>query len=246
MRILLTLPAYNEEHGLPQVLGAFQREVLAAGYEGLAVIVDDGSTDGTDRVIREWSAVLPIELVRHPVNRGLGETIEDGLRRAAELARPEDVVVTMDADHTHSPALIPQMIRRLDEGHDVIIASRYRPGSKVLGLSGFRHLMSYGARLLFQALCPIPGVRDYTCGFRAYRARVLQAAFTRHNGKLVRERGFAAMAEILLKLGAMRVRMAEAPMVLRYDRKAGPGKMKVALTVAKTLQLVIRNRFKGA
>ena len=245
MQILLALPAYNEEESLPLVLEAFERDVLGAGLQGRIVLVDDGSTDGTLRVAREWSSKLPIELVQHAENRGLGETIEDGLRRAAEIASPEDIIVTMDADNTHSPVLIREMVQRISEGCDVVIASRYRAGSRVVGLSGFRHLMSYGARILFQLMCPIPGVRDYTCGFRAYRARVLQEAFARCQGRLVREQGFASMAEILLRLRKMGARMSEVPMVLRYDRKTGAGKMRVGRTVLKTLLLAARYRFSG-
>jgi len=101
---------------------------------------------------------------------GLGETIRDALELAARKADPEDVVVTMDADNTHPVELIPEMVPRLLEGYDVVIASRYRTGASVVGLSGFRRLMSFGARLIYQAVFPIRGVRDYTCGFRAYRA----------------------------------------------------------------------------
>jgi dolichol-phosphate mannosyltransferase len=87
---------------------------------------------------------MSIDLIRHPRNLGLGETIQDALYRATELAAPDDVVVTMDADNTHSPELIPGMVAALAGGCDVVIASRFRPGSKVLGLNGFRRLMSHG------------------------------------------------------------------------------------------------------
>lgn len=245
MQLLLALPAYNEEKDLPHVLDAFQRYVLAAGCKGQVVIVNDGSTDGTARVIREWSSVIPIDLIEHPRNLGLGETIKDVLRRAAELAGPDDVIVTMDADNTHSPALIPLMADKLREGYDVVIASRYRPGSKVVGLGPLRHLMCYGARFLFQVRWPIRGVRDYTCGFRAYRASLLHRAFAEPDEELAREKGFAAMAEILLRLRAMGARMSEVPMVLRYDRKTGPGKMRIGRTVIRTLAILVRNRSRG-
>ena len=245
MQILLALPAYNEENDLPRVLEAFQRYVLAAGYNGQVVIVNDGSTDGTAGVIREWSSAIPIDLIEHPRNLGLGETIKDVLRRAAELAGPDDIIVTMDADNTHSPALIPQMADKLHEGYDVVIASRYRPGSKVVGLGPLRHLMCYGARFLFQVRWPIRGVRDYTCGFRAYRASLLHRAFAESDEELAREKGFAAMAEILLRLRAMGARMSEVPMVLRYDRKTGPGKMRIGRTIIRTLAILARNRSRG-
>lgn len=243
MRITLALPAYNEEAGLPRVLESFAKALKGSGHEAAAAVVDDGSTDGTARVIEEWAARLPMRVMKHPVNRGLGETIRDALRLALEDSGPDDVVVAMDADDTHPPELILEMLPLLANGCDIAIASRYRTGARVVGLSAFRHAMSYGARALYQTLFPIRGVRDYTCAFRAYRASVLRAGFARYGDALVTERGFASMAELLLKLARCGARVAEVPMTLRYDRKGGTSKMNVARTVAKTLRLMLRLRF---
>lgn len=242
MNVLLALPAYNEEDGLPRLFESFQREVADAGYSVQVVVVDDGSKDRTLEVVHEWSSRLPVDVVVHPANRGLGETIRDALKRAVELASADDVIVTMDSDNTHSPALIPKMLEQIRDGSEVVIASRYRPGAAVVGLSAFRHVMSYGARFLFQATFPIPGVRDYTCGFRAYKAPLLKRAFALYGADLVTERSFACMAEILLKLAKMKAPMSEVPMVLRYDQKQGTSKMRVGSTVWKTLRLIARTR----
>jgi dolichol-phosphate mannosyltransferase len=211
-------------------------------YQFQVVIVDDGSTDGTLDVIRYWSSRIPIDAVQHAKNSGLGETIQDALYRAATLADAGDIIVTMDADNTHSPAVIPAMVHAIEKASDVVIASRYRRGSKVVGLSVLRHLMSHGARFLFQLAFPIEGVRDYTCGFRAYRASLLHDAFARFGKTLAQERGFAAMAEILLKLRTMNPKFDEVPMVLRYDLKSGDSKMRVGATVMKTLRMMRRLR----
>jgi len=134
------------------------------------------------------------------------------------------------------------MVGAIAGGSDIVIASRYRRGSRVVGLSKFRHLMSIGARLLFQVTFPMKGVRDYTCGFRAYRASLLKRAFARYGKSLAQERGFAAMAEILLRLNSMRPAFSEVPMVLRYDFKSGDSKMRVGATVMKTLRMMRRLR----
>lgn len=242
MNIFLALPAFNEEKDLAKLLAAFQQAMQAADFRFGVVIVDDGSTDGTMRVISEWSSRIPIDVVQHVKNCGLGETIRDALHRAAALANDDDVIVTMDADNTHSPALIAEMVDAIERGSDVVIASRYRHGSKVVGLAPSRHLMSYGARFLFQLAFPLPGVRDYTCGFRAYRASLVKKAFAQYGNTFVQERGFAAMAEILLKLRVLRPRFSEVPMVLRYDFKTGESKMRVGSTVVKTLRMIRRLR----
>jgi dolichol-phosphate mannosyltransferase len=110
LKIFFVLPAYNEEQQLPNVLEGFQRDVAAQGYDVRVVIVDDGSSDGTRDVAKRWSALLPVELIVHPVNLGLGETIRDGLKHAAEIAEPGDAIVSMDADNTQPTALIPSML----------------------------------------------------------------------------------------------------------------------------------------
>lgn len=246
MKVILALPAYNEEKNLPVLLAAFQDEMQKAGLAYLVVVVDDGSQDGTQQIVSEWSGRMPLELVTHARNRGLGATISDALEQALKTAAEDDVIVTMDADNTHSPALIPEMAAKIRDGYDLVIASRYRRGAKVVGLSASRQALSMGARLLFQTVFPIRGVRDYTSGFRAYRPAILRRAFVSYQAGLVTEGGFACMAEILLKLGRMPVKTCEIPLVLRYDRKDGPSKMRVGSTVIRTLQLVARNRFHTA
>jgi len=242
MNIFLVLPAYNEEASLPSLFESCEKQVWLSPYTWRIILVNDGSLDGTVRVAQAWSKRLPIEILLHPENRGLGETIRDGLARAAELAHPEDAIVAMDADNTQPVSLIPRMILGLEEGKDVVIASRFQPGANVLGLNPFRRFLTLCARLLYAAVLPIPDVRDYTCGFRAYRAGLLQRAFRRYGDSLATERGFACMAEILLKLAALGAIMGEVPMVLRYDQKAGPSKMGVSSTIQASLKLLLRYR----
>ena len=243
MRILLTLPVYNEAAALPKLFAKFQQEMRSAGFASAVIVVDDGSTDDTRSILEQWTPALGLDLVIHRVNRGLGETIRDALYRAAELAATDDVIVTMDADNSQPPSLVPEMARRIGAGDDLVIASRYRGGARVIGLSPLRHLMSYGARILFTAVFPIRNVRDYTSGFRAYRPAVLQQAAAIYGDRFVTERGFSCMAEILLKLSGLGLKISEVPMVLNYDQKGGPSKMKVAKTVRTTLKLMARLRF---
>jgi dolichol-phosphate mannosyltransferase len=151
----------------------------------------------------------------------------------------------MDADDTHTPLAIAQMVTRINEGFDVLIASRYRPGSSVIGVPVHRRFLSYAASLLFQSIFPIPGVRDFTCGYRAYRASVLRQAFTRYREEFINEEGFQCMVDILLKLRRMNLRFSEVPLVLRYDRKGGKSKMKVLRTSLRTLRLMVRRRLES-
>jgi dolichol-phosphate mannosyltransferase len=184
--------------------------------------------------------------VQHERNRGLAEAINTGLAHAAEQAEARDIILTMDADNSHTPGLIASMVRKIHEGHDVVIASRYQPGARVVGLTLHRRLLSRVASLLFQAVLPIPNVRDYTCGFRAYRASLIQRV-RQDDPNFISEQGFTVMVDILLKLRTQQpeVLMAEVPLLLRYDLKKGASKMNVGRTSRQTLALIVRRRLGG-
>jgi len=102
--------------------------------------------------------------------------------------------------------------------------------------------MSRFGSLLFRVVLPIPGVRDYTCGFRAFRASVLQGAIAEYGRGFVDQEGFQSMVDILLKLRGRGLVFGEVPMVLRYDRKEGASKMDVRRTTTATLRLMLRRR----
>lgn len=244
----MALPAYNEECGLPPLLASLEAvfdELSQSGFGHSYVFVDDGSTDDTLKIIKEHAEKMPIGLVMHKKNKGLGPTIRDALKKASEMADAEDIIFSMDADNTHPAELMIPMVKKIEEGFDVVIASRYRPGAKVVGLSGLRRLMSIGARILFQIVVPIPGVRDYTCGYRAYRAGLLKKAFATYGDAFVEHHDFQSTAEILLKLSTFQVTMTEVPMVLRYDLKGGASSMRVGATVLHTLKLLAKRRLEG-
>jgi dolichol-phosphate mannosyltransferase len=135
------------------------------------------------------------------------------------------------------------MTMLIEEGNDVVVASRYAPGGRVLGVPGNRQILSWGASTLFRLVYPITGVRDYTCGYRAYRAGLLRKAFARWGNDFVEESGFSCMVDILLKLDRLGAVITEAPLILRYDRKPGKSKMNVGRTMLQTLRILGRHRF---
>ncbi|MDH3649141.1 MAG: glycosyltransferase family 2 protein [Saprospiraceae bacterium] len=243
-KIYIVLPAYNEEESIGTLLKRIADAMADARIDDYEVIVvNDGSADGTLGIVQEMGRSMPIDILTHQQNQGLGATIRDGLYEAAKKAADKDIVVTMDADDTHSPGLILRMIRMIREGHDVVIASRYRPGARVIGLSMARKLMSYGASWIFRILTPIHGVRDFTCGFRAYHATALKNAIATYGDAFVDQEGFQCMVDILLKMRKMSLIFGEAPIILRYDYKRGASKMNVGKTVKNTLKLVVKRIF---
>lgn len=244
-KVIVALPAYNEETALPELLERIGESFADNGMPYEVVIVDDGSADETANIAEQMSLQMPIHLVRHEQNQGLGPTLRDGLKEALDRAGERDIIVTMDADNTHPPGLIDKMVRMIHEGCDVVIASRFESGGCAVGVPFERHLLSLGARVLFSIMFPMRGVRDYTSGYRAYRTSVVRQGFADHGDKFVGEKGFSCMADVLLKLRNQGALFGEAPLRLRYDRKGGASKMKVLQTIWLTIKLLFRHRFGG-
>jgi len=242
-KIWIALPAYNEEEALPPLIKGISEHLTFNNFQYSIIIVDDGSKDRTGELIEEWAKTKPIIPFHNNPNKGLAETLRRGLLEAVKRASDDDIVITLDADNTHLPGLMPRMIARISEGNDVVIASRYREGSAIRGVPWNRLLLSLGAAWLFRLVFPIPGVRDYTCGYRAYRVTVLKQLISKYGeDRFVSERGFSCMVDVLLRLREFKPICCEVPIVLRYDYKPGASKMKVLQTVLDTLKLMIKRR----
>jgi dolichol-phosphate mannosyltransferase len=242
-KVFIVLPAYNEEANIAGLLDRIVSSMAECGLPYQLIVVDDGSRDRTAELLDDHADWLPLTVLRHQINQGLGATIRDGLLLAAETASEDDIVITMDADETHTPGLILRMVAMIREGHDVVIASRYQPGARVYGVSLLRRIFSYGASWLFRILFPTAGVKDFTCGFRAYRSSALKSAVSRYGSQFVETSGFQCMVDILLKLRRLNLIFGEAPLILRYDLKRGDSKMHIANTIRQTLTLVRKRRF---
>ena len=242
--LYIVLPAYNEEESLGKLLDRINYYLCDSGIEDYEVIVvNDGSTDRTAEILEKYRQKMPLKVVLHETNKGLGRTIRDGLKHASEAASGNDIIITMDADDTHTPGFIYRMVNTIREGYDVVIASRYQKGARVYGLSFYRISLSLAASYIFRLFMPIKGVRDFTCGYRAYRAETLKKAFARYGDKFIDQEGFQAMVDIILRLRTMNVIFGEVPFILRYDMKQGTSKMNVKSTILKTLRLILKRRF---
>jgi len=202
MTVYLLLPAYNEEKALPSLLEKVRSQ------DWRMVVVDDGSSDRTAEVAAKHCSVL----LRHDQNRGLGEALRTGFDYLARNAADDDVVVTMDADDTHDPALIPAMLAKLKDS-DIVIASRYCRGGRQTGVGWLRAVLSRVMSLVLGLAFPVRGASDYSSGYRAYKVNLLK------KGLRIESRGFACMPEVLVKLAATGARVAEVPLVMHYELK---------------------------
>jgi dolichol-phosphate mannosyltransferase len=234
-RLTVLLPCYNEELALPGLLTRLiqVRSTLTPAWDLNVLVMDDGSHDGTAAVARQDRETLPVTLVQHEINRGLGFALSTGVDWFLEHSGDDgEVLAVMDADLTHPPELLTEMLAKLGQnGSSIVIASRYAPGAEEHGLSAPRRGMSKLVSVGFSLLARVRGARDYSCAYRLYRHETLARAHEYYGDALITEHGFTCMAELLIKLGRRGATVAEVPLRLHYELKCGASKMKVAATI---------------
>lgn len=234
------LPAYNEAENLGPLLRKIDQVMKGSGRKYRIIVVDDGSPDQTAEVAQALVQTLPITLIRHEVNQGLPAVLRTGITHVTGIADDHDAVIALDADNTHEPSVALDMLPMLENGYDVVIASRYQPGGQEIGLSLSRKILSKVCNIVLQVFFPMPGIKDYTCGYRLYRAGVLKALLNQYGDRLIESTTFSCTAELLLKLRKTGVKAAEVPLVLRYDQKEGASKMRVVATTLDYFRLCLR------
>ena len=264
MMTILFLPMYNEQSSIPLL----KEQLRASGFAGIdrIIAVDDGSKDRTFELLQVWQREEPhLYVVSYHPNRGLpgavtagfaaaiygtgfaqqpGESAITAWSVAADGTTP-DILITMDADASHPVDLIPAMVRKINEGCDIVIASRHQPGASQRGLTLPRKVFSWGASTLMRIFYPIDGLLDYSTNYRAYRASLIREALQKSGGRLVESTGFVGVVELLLRLCSLDPKIGEVPLNLRYDLKESESKMRVWKTVRGYLSLISKKKIRS-
>jgi len=233
--IRFVIPAYDEAENIPDLLADLAPRARELGAR--VIVVDDGSTDGTEQAIQEHRQDLHLAVVRHRQNRGLGTALNSGLRAALGEAADGDAIVTLEADNTSNLDDLPKMLERFDEGYDLVLASVYAPGGEIIGVEQWRLAASKAVSSTFRLLGGLREIHTLSSLYRVYRAGTLRRAAETYGYLLVREPGFAANVELLLKLYNAGARVAEVPTVNDWRKRRGVSKMSLRPTVLAYLRL---------
>jgi len=229
--VYLGLPAFNEELAIAPLFERVRAARLDLVNSGFAsdlkvLLYDDGSTDNTAEQVRKQSHGLEVFLLSPESNGGLGVALRGLFTQFLDQAQSQDLLVVMDTDDTHDPGQIAELLVTMDQRElDVVIASRYRKGSRVTGVPSYRQVLSLGFAGLVKVTFPVKGVLDYSCGYRVYTYRTLSGLLT-ESGFPLQESGFASMPEVLIRLRGQSLTFGEIPLKLAYDRRLTISKMR--------------------
>lgn len=227
------VPTYNECDNI----GGLINEIMAlrvSKHEIHVLVVDDNSPDGTGQIVSEIAQREPrVRLLSRKTNRGRGAAGIDGFREA--LRSGADYVIEMDADFSHHPRYLPDLIAAADRGADVVLGSRFVEGGADQDRGLHRQVVTKFAGVYVRTILNL-GVHDVSSGYRCFKRHVLEEIGL----DSMISTGPSIVLEILFKCALKKVKIVEVPIVF-IDRREGMTKLNTK-TLVKTMLMVLRFR----
>lgn len=227
MQITVVIPTYNEAENLPKLISV----LFSLPLDARILIVDDNSPDGTGRIADGLAGKFPdrIEVLHRPGKMGLRSAYLNGFQKV--LNEGAQIVVQMDADFSHDPALLTEMSNRL-ESCDLVLGSRYIPGGSVDERWAFwRKGLSAFGNIYARTILGIP-LHDVTTGYRLWRREtLLQMPLER-----IQSSGYLFQVEMAYLAHCLEFRIEEFPIYFS-DRRLGTSKMSFKIQVEAALRI---------
>lgn len=231
LKTLIVIPTCNEGKNIRNVL---DKTLKAA--DAHVLVVDDNSTDGTRDVVRSYSETGRVFMLERPAKMGLGTAYTEGFSWG--LQRGYELFFEMDADLSHDPTVIPSFLKRVGEGYQVVVGSRYLHHTiSVVGWDFRRLLLSKFGNWYASTLLGLNEFTDLTSGYRCYTREALEAIGL--DG--IRSNGYAFQIEMVYRAHKKGLRIAELPIIF-YERNGGSSKMSKKI-VREAVFLPFRLRF---
>ena len=218
MKLAIVIPTYNEAETIPSLIKELFEKIKQLVERLDILIIDDSSPDGTADIARELGEKYEkITVIQRPKKMGLGAAYKEGFRHVLEKLDSE-LVLQMDADHSHQPSEIPNMLEKI-KNFDFLVASRHVEGSDVIGW-GIGRKVTHSIAGVIARICAKIEIKDSTSGFRMFKKKTLEKI----DFKNIRSDGFAFQIEVLYQLKQLGMKGLEVPTIF-VNRTEGSSKM---------------------
>ena len=229
MRAVVIVPTFNEADNIQQFLTQIRQDAPNIDI----LVVDDNSPDGTSTIAKEVADRLgQVKVMTRTTNRGYAAASRDAMRAA--ISDGYEVIATMDADFSHDPLVLEQLVSRVNESTALVIGSRYVAGGQVTNWSLFRRLLSRWGNL-YTAFCLKLKIKDCTSGFRAYSATQLAQI----NLSELTADGYAFLTEMAFVISRNNLNSVVEVPINYVDRAYGESKMNTKI-MRESMLLVTR------
>ncbi|MFA6215968.1 MAG: polyprenol monophosphomannose synthase [Patescibacteria group bacterium] len=232
MKTFVVIATYNEKENIVILIS----EILALAIPDLKIIVvDDNSPDGTAELVKNNFAAKPVQLILRKTERGYGSAHITGFKAA--ISQDAEIIISMDADFSHQPKVISELIKEIENGNDVVIGSRRVAGGDIVGWGLSRKVASKTAMIITRLILGIK-TKDVTTGFRAYQASVLKDL----NLETVKSNGYSFLEELIYRCEKNHLKIKEIPIIFN-DRQLGQSKFSLK-EIVKFFITIFKLRFK--
>jgi len=213
--VAVILPTYCEAGNIENLI----REIKNLLADSLVLVIDDSSHDGTATIVEELQKEYDnILCIKRPSKLGLGTAITDGFRTILSLRRPPSHIVTMDADYSHNPNDLLELIAMAQKGYDLVIGSRYIKNGEIVGWHALRRLISRVANILASTMVAMK-IHDCTSGYRCYSKKYIQNVLDHLHSQT-----YEIQIETVKQAWTRQFKVKEVPITFK-SRKKGKSKL---------------------
>ncbi|NJC95374.1 MAG: hypothetical protein C3F07_21560 [Anaerolineales bacterium] len=234
-KLFVLIPILNEAGNIVRLLDGLRNlsTELQNKWDVQVVLVDDGSRDQTSSLAQQTAkdTGLRLTVLKHETNHGPGKAFATGFSHLATALGKDDLVVTMEGDNTSRLELVKQMLVRMNEGYDFVLASPYMYGGKIINTSAYRIFLSSVANLFIKEFLGIHGILTVSSFFRLYRSTALRRLQDVYGSGIVERTGFECMVEMIMKIMYLQMTISEVPMILDTHVRVGKSRMKIMKTI---------------
>lgn len=234
-RTLIIIPTFNEAENI----GRLTERLMGTDPAMHVLVVDDASPDGTADVVKEQEPKYGgrLKVLKRAGKGGRGSAVLEGFRIGLEDGY--ELLFEMDADFSHNPEEIPSFLKKIDEGYDMVLGSRYLPDSRIFDWGPKRTFFSKWANVYARAVLGIP-ISDYTNGYRCYTRKAVEAL----NMNVIEAKGYVVLSEVAYQLFLKGLRIGEVPTIF-VNRRRGISNLGWH-EIKEAFLSVLRIRFKAA
>jgi len=235
--LCIVIPTYNEKENLATLIPKIEHILQTNKITASILVVDDNSQDGTAQLAENLAKQHGnIHILNRPGKLGLGSAYKDGFKHAIEQLNAT-ILMEMDADLSHNPQHIPNFLKKLNEGYDIVVGSRRIPGGKTVGWGSKRHLTSWIANQIARLACGLR-LTDATSGYRAYTSNAIQKINLTH----IKSNGFDFQIETLFHAHQAGLKAVEVPIIFidRKKEKSKLGLSEITRYISTSLKLMLQ------